>query len=164
MTEVQHPAHPPPALYGPLRGAPLSPAQPPGPWACLRLGGGACPSPHPDSGGGGGATNQVCLDPRWEAVPWLLPMRGFRLRGSRAQQRGWAKRAPGGALQWGHWAGVQGRQAPGYGWRWSPGGPSGQDGSSREGFRGIHGGGGSGSSSSRGSRLGRSFPTPQHFL
>lgn len=108
--------------------------------------------------------NQVCLDPRWEAAPWLLPMRGFRLRGSRAQQRGWAKRAPGGALHWGHWAGVQGGQAPGYCWRWSPGGPSGQDGSSRERFGGIHGGGGSSSSSSSGGRLGRALSTPQHFL
>lgn len=89
-------------------------------------------------------------------------MGGFRLRGSRAQQRGRAKRAPGGALQGGHWAGVQGGQAPGYGWRWSPGGPRGQDGSGREGFGGIHGGGGGGGR--RGGRLGRAFPTSQNFL
>lgn len=60
--EAQHPAHPTQALSGPL-GVTLLPSSASRARACLRPGGGACPSPHPGSGGGGGATNQVCLGP-----------------------------------------------------------------------------------------------------
>ena len=82
-------------------------------------------------------------------------MGGLWLRGPRAQQRGWAQGAPGGALQWGHWAGVQGGQAPGHCW-WPPGSSGGQDCSGREGLGGLCG--------SRGGRLPRPLPAPQQLL
>lgn len=93
--------------------------------------------------------------PHWGAIPWILPVRGLWLRGPRAQQRCWAKGAPGGALQRGHWAGVQGGQASGH-CRWPPASPSGQDSCSRERFGGI--------SSSSGCWLGRPLPAPQQLL
>lgn len=111
--EAQHPAHPTPALSGPL-GVTLLPSSASRARACLRPGGGACPSPHPGSGGGGGARIKFVWAPRWGTAPWILPVGGLWLRGPGAQQRGWAKRAPGGALEWWHWAGVQGGQAAGH--------------------------------------------------
>lgn len=93
--------------------------------------------------------------PHWGAIPWILPVRGFWLRGPRAQQRCWAKGAPGGALQRGHWAGVQGGQASGHCW-WPPASPGGQDRCSGERFGGIR--------SSSGCWLGRPLPAPQQLL
>lgn len=87
--------------------------------ACLRPGGGACPSPHPDSGGGGGATHQVCLGP-----PTGGPHRGsYRWGGSGCEGRGLSR----GAGPRGHpgepFSGGTGRESKGGRLRGTAGGP-----------------------------------------
>lgn len=153
----RHPAHP---TSGPLSGH--LPGDPPPQLSLQGQGlpearGRGLPLPPPRQWGGEEEPQiKFVWAPHWGAIPWILPVGGLWLRGPRAQQRGRAKGAPGGALQRGHWAGVQGRQAPGHCWR-PPGSPGGQDGCGGEGFGGV-------CSSSGGRRLDRPLPAPQKLL